>query len=76
MLSESKRSAALMHFFLLVHGGISLRDGEDDLAAGFVHILNAEHTDPELLYFLLQLADKLVLSRHILSKTERLKPAA
>ena len=53
MLSESKRSAALMHFFLLVHGGIGLRDGEDDLAAGFVHILNAEHTDPELLHFLL-----------------------
>jgi len=37
---------------------------------------NAEHTDPELLHFLLQLADKLVHSRHILSKTERLKPAA
>lgn len=58
MLSESKRSAALMHFFLLVHGGIGLRDGEDDLAIGFVHILNAEHTDPELLHFLLQLTDK------------------
>lgn len=76
MLSESKRSAALMHFFLLVHGGIGLRDGEVDLAVGFVHILNAEHTDPELLHFLLQLADKLVRSRYILSKTERLKPAA
>lgn len=76
MLSESKRGAALMHFFLLVHGGIGLRDGEDDLAVGFVHILNAEHTDPELLHFLLQLADKLVHSRHIFSKTERLKPAA
>ena len=53
MLSESKRSAALMYFFLLVHGGIGLRDGEDDLTVGFVHILNAEHTDPELLHFLL-----------------------
>lgn len=76
MLSRSERGAALMHFFLLVHGGIGLRDDEDDLAAGFVHILNAEHTDPELLHFLLQLADKLVRSRHILSKTELLKPAA
>ena len=61
MLSES---AVLPDaFFLLVHGGIGLRDGEDDLAVGFVHILNAEHTDPELLHFLLQLADKLVHSR-------------
>lgn len=65
-----------MHFFLLVHGGIGLRDGEDDLAAGFVHILNAEHTDPELLHFLLQLADKLVHSRHSLSKTELLKTSS
>ena len=46
MLSESKRSAALMHFFLLVHGGIGLRDVEDDLAVGFVHILNAERAVP------------------------------
>lgn len=35
-----------MHFFLLVHGGIGLRDGEDDLAVGFVHILNAERAVP------------------------------
>ena len=44
MLSESKRSAALMHFFLLVRGGIGLRDGEDDLAVGFVHISSTRST--------------------------------
>ena len=63
MLSESKRSAALMHFFCWYMAASATSS-------------NAEHTDPELLHFLLQLADKLVHSRHILSKTELLKPAA
>ena len=46
MLSESKRSAALMHFFLLVHGGIGLLEHfvyvDDAVAPGQMHKAAAE----------------------------------